>query len=75
MRRRESGWPIPPPAPRTVTLVLRAAEEENWRTEETWRAALRANMVNVEEGEEENVDGDGDGDEERRRERCRDRHA
>ena len=70
MRRRESGWPIPPPAPRTVTLVLRAAEEENWRTEETWRAALRANMVNVEGGEEENVDGD-----EERRESCRDRHA
>lgn len=38
--------------------MLRAAEEENWRTEESWRAALRANMVNVESDEEVNVDGE-----------------
>ena len=66
MRRRESGWPIPPPAPRTVTLVLRAAEEENWRTEETWRAALRANMVNVGSGEA-NVENDEEEEEEETR--------
>ena len=29
MRRRDKGWPIPPPAPRTVTLDWRAAEDEN----------------------------------------------
>ena len=28
MRRRDKGWPIPPPAPRTATLDWRAAEEK-----------------------------------------------
>ena len=31
MRRRERGWPMPPPAPRTATLDWRAAEEEKAR--------------------------------------------
>ena len=49
MRRRDKGWPIPPPAPRTATLDWRAADEENWRDwEERERAAARANMANVE---------------------------
>ncbi len=37
---------MPPPAPRTVTLDWRAAEEENWRAGVTSeRAAERANMA------------------------------
>ena len=48
MRRRDKGWPIPPPAPRTVTLDWRAAEDENWRVwEERGRAAARKNMADV----------------------------
>lgn len=54
MSRSESGWPMPPPAPRTATFVWRAAEEEKVRAwEVSVRAAERANMMDV---------GDGDGD-------------
>ena len=48
MRRRDKGWPMPPPAPRTATFDWRAAEDENWRD---WalraRAAARENMAGV----------------------------
>lgn len=47
MRRRERGWPIPPPAPRTTTLVRFAAEAEKARDAGAvqTRAAERANIV------------------------------
>ena len=38
LSKRERGWPIPPPAPRTATLVWRAADEENQRP---WAGRLR----------------------------------
>ena len=48
MRRRDKGWPIPPPAPRTATLDWRAAEEEKVRElAARERAAARANMAGV----------------------------
>ena len=48
MRSRDKGWPMPPPAPRTVTLDWRAAEEENWRAwDERERVAARKNMADV----------------------------
>ena len=61
MRRRDKGWPIPPPAPRTATLDWRAAEEEKVRElAARERAAARANMAGVGVvmgGEEETVFG------------------
>ena len=41
----DKGWPIPPPAPRTATLVKRAEEVENRREEdESDFAAVRASI-------------------------------
>ena len=47
MSSKESGWPIPPPAPRTATFVWRAAEDEKRRAEGVARvrAAERANIL------------------------------
>lgn len=46
MRSKESGWPMPPPAPSTVTLVCRAELVEKTRV---WvdkrRVAERVNMT------------------------------
>ena len=47
LRRRERGWPMPPPAPRTATFVWRAADEEKLRDWVRARRAERANMVVV----------------------------
>ena len=41
MRRRDSGCPIPPLAPRTATLVFLAAVEENILARE-WALSARA---------------------------------
>ena len=38
---------MPPPAPRTATLVWRAADEENWRDWVTARVAERENIALV----------------------------
>ena len=60
MRRRERGWPMPPPAPRTATLVWRDAEEEKQRDWARARRVVRASMavvVVVVAGELEGVGG------------------
>ena len=67
MRRRDKGWPIPPPAPRTATLDWRAAEEEKAREPVAReRAAERANIFG---DEDVGVEDEGDGEE--RAERCK----
>ena len=38
LSKRERGWPIPPPAPRTATLLRRATDEEKQRP---WTERLR----------------------------------
>ena len=48
LRRRDSGCPMPPPAPRTATFVCLGTEEENVRElAERARTAERVNMMNV----------------------------
>ena len=46
LRSKERGWPIPPPAPRTATLVRWGADAEKKRDEGVAKArtAARANM-------------------------------
>ena len=62
LRRRERGCPMPPPAPRTATLVWRAADEENWRDWVSARREERANMVVVVVNGEEVEGGDERGE-------------
>ena len=52
MRSKESGWPMPPPAPSTATLVCRAELVEKARVcVDKRRAAERVNMEEVSEVE------------------------
>ena len=53
---------MPPPAPRTATLVWRAADEENWRDWVSARREERANMVVVVVNGEEVEGGDERGE-------------
>jgi hypothetical protein len=53
LRSKESGWPMPPPAPSTATLVCRAELVEKARVcVDRRRAAERVNMKEVREVEE-----------------------
>ncbi len=50
MRSKESGWPMPPPAPSTATFVCRAELVEKARVGvDKRRAAERVNMKEVRE--------------------------